>query len=170
MAESLYTLQEIREYVSKHKSVTTSPEDIFSYWQSKKWKTKKGVNVRSISAAVSCAHGTLNYFKNKEIYKSKEKKIKTKYKEMVASARKERANPKPKPYQRYSDQLNRPEWKAFRQFIFAVRNKECELCGAKTYLQIHHLRYVENRRAWEYLPEDMMVLCDKCHKKVHGIQ
>lgn len=166
---SLYTLQEVRDCASKF-NLKVTPEEIFDFWEKKGWKTKKGENVHSLVVAVTVANGSINYSRNKDFYTAKERELKKEYRAKVVTKIKERAKPKPKPYERYSDQLNRQEWRAFRQFILVVRKAECEICGNKTELQIHHLRYVENRKAWEYLPDDMMVLCRRCHKAVHNIK
>ena len=165
MAESLYTIDEIRDYISRHKSIVATPEDVFSYWENKCWKTLKGEYVKTLSTAINVVNGLVCSQQNKELFRSKKKK----YAHLVAEKRKERVTPKQKPFERYKDQLSRPEWIAFRQFILVVRKAECEICGSKHSLQIHHLRYIENRKAWEYLPDDIMVLCRKCHKMAHGI-
>ncbi|MBB6611105.1 HNH endonuclease [Pontibacter sp. Tf4] len=34
-------------------------------------------------------------------------------------------------------------------------------------LQVHHKRYVQNRLPWEYDNEDLIVLCNYCHKQEH---
>lgn len=166
--KSLYTLQEVMDCASKL-SLKVTPEEIFNYWEEKGWKTKKGTFISSLHLAINVANGTINYVKNKDFYKKKEKQLALERKGEVSKAIKERVKPKSKPYQKYKDQLNRPEWLAFRQFIFAVRGKECEVCGCKHELQVHHLRYFENRRAWEYTSEDVMVLCKNCHRTAHGL-
>ena len=169
MAESLYTLQEVRACVNKH-NIKTTPEEIYNFWEKKGWKTKKGDYVQSLVVAVTVANGSINYSKNKDFYKSKERKLAAERRENVAKAIKKRKEKISKPYERYSDQLERYEWKAFRQFIFAVRGRKCEVCGHdNTELHIHHLRYIQERKAWEYLPDDMMVLCRNCHRLAHGI-
>lgn len=165
MAESLYTIDEIRDYISRHKSIVATPEDVFSYWENKGWKTLKGEYVKTLSAAINVVNGLICSKQNRNSFHLK----KEKYANLVAEKRKERVSPKLKPFERYKDQLSRPEWIAFRQFILVARKAECEICGSKHNLQIHHLRYIENRKAWEYLPDDIMVLCRKCHKMAHGI-
>ena len=135
---SLYTLQEVRDCASKF-NLKVTPEEIFEFWEAKGWKTKKGENVHSLIVAVTVANGSINYSRNKDFYIAKERERRKEYRSKVVEKIKGRANPKPKPYEKYSDQLQRKEWIAFRQFIFVVRNAECEICGNKTELQIHHL-------------------------------
>lgn len=169
MAESLYTLQEVMDCVIKH-NIKTTPEEIFNFWETRGWKTKKGNYVHSLVVAVTVADGSINYSKNKDFYKAKERALATERREKVVKAVKKAKEKKFKPYEQYSDQLERREWKAFRQFIFAVRGKKCEICGHdKTELHIHHLQYIQGRKAWEYIPDDMMVLCRNCHRLAHGI-
>lgn len=113
MAEPLYTLQEVRECATKLK-VKTTPEEIYDFWEKKGWKTKKGGFVQSLVVAVTVANGSINYSKNKDFYKSKERKLAAERRENVAKAIKKRKEKISKPYERYSDQLERYEWKAFR--------------------------------------------------------
>ncbi len=70
----------------------------------------------------------------------------------------------------YRSQLETKQWKDFRKLIFSQRGKRCEMCGATTNIQIHHLQYITGRKAWEYTPNDVMVLCRDCHKKIHNIK
>ena len=166
---SPYTLQEVTECALKLK-VKTTPEEIFNFWESKGWKTKKGIRVQSLVVAVTVANGSINYSKNKDFYIAKERKLAKERRENVAKAIKKRKEKISKPYERYSDQLDRPEWKAFRQFIFVVRGRRCEVCGKDNIeLHIHHIKYIQGRKAWEYIPDDMMVLCRGCHRLAHGI-
>ena len=36
-------------------------------------------------------------------------------------------------------------------------------------LNIHHVKYINNRFAWEYLPSDVLVVCESCHRNIHKI-
>lgn len=157
--DDVFSEEEIRQYMTG-KNLCVTPEAVLKYWRKKKWKTKKGTTVKSLSAAVSCLNG---------VFKEKDRKKK----KAIAKKEERRLIREGKPIKRdytpYADQLNTPEWKAFRQFIFIVRGKQCEKCGRRDRLQIHHLRYITGRRAWEYLPFDVLVLCDACHKKMHNI-
>ena len=73
-------------------------------------------------------------------------------------------------YLPYYEQLETKEWKDFRKLVFASRGKVCEMCGAKTNLQVHHPKYKFGHKAWEYTCNEVMVLCKKCHEKVHNIK
>jgi len=41
--------------------------------------------------------------------------------------------------------------------------EQCEVCGSKNNLDIHHIKYTLN-------PSDWKVLCKKCHVKIHQNQ
>jgi hypothetical protein len=78
----------------------------------------------------------------------------------------------------YEKQLNRPEWKAFRDRVFDAQRERiggpalCQQCGQDEHakpLQVHHTRYVAGRSAWEYDTADVKVLCRECHEHLHGI-
>lgn len=71
---SLYTLEEVKDCALKLK-VKTTPEEIYNFWESKGWKTKKGTYVQSLIVAVTVANGSINYSKNKDFYKAKEREL-----------------------------------------------------------------------------------------------
>lgn len=35
-------------------------------------------------------------------------------------------------------------------------------------LQVHHLRYIEGKLAWEYNDDDLITLCKECHMLIHN--
>lgn len=67
----------------------------------------------------------------------------------------------------YNEQLKDERWKKLRYDVFSRYGKECVLCGKKTKLQVHHLKYIKGRKAWEYDVSDLIPLCKDCHEKVH---
>lgn len=73
-------------------------------------------------------------------------------------------------YTEYHKQLKTKEWKDYRKLVFSSRGKVCEMCGVNTNLQVHHPQYVFGRKAWEYPISEVVVLCRKCHEKVHNIK
>ncbi len=75
------------------------------------------------------------------------------------------------PKERYEQQLDDVRWK-FKADNIRVRDKyECRLCGAKkTQLDVHHIRYIYGREAWDYDDGDFVTLCHKCHEKIHDWQ
>lgn len=73
----------------------------------------------------------------------------------------------------YHRLLNSDYWKGFSYSIIKERNFTCEDCGRRFYnqrnkLQVHHLVY-RDTNPWSYKPEEMVVLCEDCHKKRHGL-
>ena len=64
-------------------------------------------------------------------------------------------------------------WKGYSYSLIKERNFTCEDCGRQFYnernkLQVHHLVY-RDANPWSYKPEELIVLCEECHKKRHGI-
>jgi 5-methylcytosine-specific restriction endonuclease McrA len=73
----------------------------------------------------------------------------------------------------YEKLLMSDYWKGFSYSLIKERNFTCEDCGRTFYnqrnkLQVHHLVY-RDINPWSYKPEEMVVLCEDCHKKRHGI-
>jgi len=67
----------------------------------------------------------------------------------------------------YLSQLNSDQWKSFSRSIRQQRNF-CECCKmGDRQLQVHHLFYDPSRQLWEYTNEEIVVLCDSCHKQIH---
>ena len=72
----------------------------------------------------------------------------------------------------YEKLLQSDYWKGFSYSLIKERNFTCEDCGRTFYnqrnkLQVHHLVY-RDINPWSYKPEEMVVLCEECHKKRHG--
>ena len=62
------------------------------------------------------------------------------------------------PYQQY---LQTPEWFARRTAALRRAGYRCQLCNRTGRLEVHHRTY--ERRGNES-PEDLIVLCDECHR------
>lgn len=67
----------------------------------------------------------------------------------------------------YSEYLQTPEWRVKRHAAIKRANYKCQKCRYQYWLEVHHLTY--ERRGHE-LPNDLMVLCRKCHEKEHGVK
>lgn len=67
-------------------------------------------------------------------------------------------------YERY---LQTDHWKYLRKRKLRQASYKCQLCASKEDLSVHHNTY-ENRGNEK--DEDLVVLCDKCHKKFHDIE
>lgn len=59
-------------------------------------------------------------------------------------------------------------WKLVRNIILKRDEKTCQKCGSKEKLQVHHKTYKNHLREHENL-QDLVTLCENCHKKEHGI-
>lgn len=64
----------------------------------------------------------------------------------------------------YTKQLSHPKWKEKRQVILERDNHECQLCGLKKELQIHHGYYTKRTNLWEYPDDSLITLCSLCHE------
>jgi len=62
----------------------------------------------------------------------------------------------------YRAYLRSPKWKEKRKELLEEANYECEDCGSKKNLQVHHLNY--DNLGEEELGEDVEVLCKDCHE------
>ena len=68
----------------------------------------------------------------------------------------------------YFEQLKHPNWQRRRLDMLNEANFECSDCGSKeTTLHVHHKQYFKGRMAWEYSNEELVVLCEGCHKSEH---
>ena len=73
----------------------------------------------------------------------------------------------------YEKLLQTDYWKGYSYSLIKERNFTCEDCGRSFFnernkLQVHHLVY-RDTNPWSYKPEELVVLCEDCHKKRHGI-
>jgi hypothetical protein len=66
----------------------------------------------------------------------------------------------------YELYLKTEEWQRTRLDAIERARGACEKCGSGEKLQVHHITY---ERRGEELPEDLIVLCKKCHKNEHGL-
>ena len=73
----------------------------------------------------------------------------------------------------YEKLLKSDYWKGYSYSLIKERNFTCEDCGRtflneRNKLQVHHLVY-RDINPWSYKPEELVVLCEECHKRRHGI-
>ena len=73
----------------------------------------------------------------------------------------------------YERLLQSDYWKGYSYSLIKERNFTCQDCGRRfenerNKLQVHHLVY-RDANPWSYKPEELIVLCEECHKKRHGI-
>lgn len=64
------------------------------------------------------------------------------------------------------------KWKIFRAAVIEIDEGSCVDCGRSeadgVILQVHHKRYIKNRKPWEYSFDDCETLCQGCHAREHG--
>lgn len=108
---------------------------------------------------------------NKDIFKtlSKEEILirKNRLKEDISPIKPKEKKIYKKRYIPYQNQLLDKRWLKKREQVFKLKGRKCSVCGTIHNLQIHHLRYLDNKYAWEYKMKDLVVLCDSCHKRKH---
>jgi hypothetical protein len=67
----------------------------------------------------------------------------------------------------YKEQLRDNRWSVKRKKILARDKCKCQECSSRYCLEVHHLYYVTDKKAWEY-PNDVLVTwCNDCHSKWH---
>ena len=69
----------------------------------------------------------------------------------------------------YREQLRDVRWQKLRLEALAAAGWKCRDCGGSDFLNVHHRRYVAGRAPWEYPLDDLKVLCEGCHRKIHGL-
>lgn len=65
----------------------------------------------------------------------------------------------------YKQYLKSDTWKWLRSKILFDRNYTCERCGSRKRLEVHHKTYT---RIFHEIPNDLEVLCYRCHCIQHG--
>lgn len=66
----------------------------------------------------------------------------------------------------YQEYLKSKHWRAFREYVFTMLGRKCQLCRSTENVSVHHNMYTNLHR--ETL-DDVAVLCDDCHAKHHDI-
>jgi 5-methylcytosine-specific restriction endonuclease McrA len=66
----------------------------------------------------------------------------------------------------YKEYINSPEWTVIRKAAYRRADGRCNRCKRRGVLHAHHLTYV--RFGGAELPEDLEVLCEKCHTAEHA--
>lgn len=66
----------------------------------------------------------------------------------------------------YPEYLKTDHWRVVRGEALERAKRKCQLCASKRRLEVHHNTY---DHLWCELPEDVIALCNRCHKKHHGL-
>lgn len=67
----------------------------------------------------------------------------------------------------YDDFLNTPYWKAIASYAKHEAHNRCSFCGESENLEVHHISY-KNKGLELWSRNDLIVLCDNCHRSEHG--
>lgn len=77
---------------------------------------------------------------------------------------------------RYKERINRKFGLGTKQFykygfklcieIYNKFNHKCDICGSTDYLQIHHLDNTGNTKEINNNPDNLQLLCRKCHGSI----
>lgn len=140
---------------------------VYSFWNHRRWFDKDGTEIFDASDAVERYNSKFPQKKSR-LPKKSLKKIR---RNSHHSRCQRKSNEKQKaehPKIDYDKQLKDKRWFDFREKVFEVKGRRCEKCGSTEHLQIHHPKYKSGKYAWEYDAANMMVLCKKCHAKLHG--
>lgn len=160
------TLELIEIYIAE-KGMECDPKSVYDYWEKKDWRTNKGKPIKNLELAVNVFNGI---YVARKIGDAKRERNKNIIKVQLRANDIKKQSHQKKAYSEYKEQLKDKKWKAFRDFVFEVRGKKCEVCGSEKELQVHHTEYHKNAKAWEYTCNDVMVVCRECHKKIHDIK
>ena len=164
------TLEQVEECI-KEEELDLDANSIYKKYSKRNWLTKKGTPIKCLECVLNACHGVKvgHMFYNKKKRKEKVKNEIERLKSLMDTG-----NPSEEDrhdtYIIYKEQLTDKRWLAFRDFVLTVRGCVCENCKNTTNLNIHHLKYIPKRLAWEYTVNEVRVLCYKCHKKVHNIK
>jgi hypothetical protein len=67
---------------------------------------------------------------------------------------------------------NTKTWKEFSKGVIELDGHKCTHCGRtdkETVLQVHHKKYIQGCKPWEYATQDCETVCRSCHSSIHGI-
>jgi hypothetical protein len=69
----------------------------------------------------------------------------------------------------YRADLKSPEWIAFSE-AHKLDHPFCASCDCVDFdlLQVHHKGYREGVRPWQYLDDEVCVVCRQCHEDIHA--
>jgi len=65
----------------------------------------------------------------------------------------------------YSEKLKDPRWQRKRLEVMQRDEWRCRICGDdKSPLNVHHLKYDNSGEPWRSGTDDLITLCENCHK------
>lgn len=70
----------------------------------------------------------------------------------------------------YSSQLRSPEWQKRRLQIMEMAGFKCQRCDEEAKeLNVHHIKYRKGADVWDYPNDQLVCLCNQCHKDTHDV-
>ena len=75
-----------------------------------------------------------------------------------------KTKPKPKRSDEYRAYFKSKSWQRKRAKVIFRDGAQCRACGSRESLEVHHLIYARFTEEWL---EDLITLCEKCHKAIH---
>lgn len=101
-------------------------------------------------------------------YYKKKKRKNSSSKKKCASSRSVKTKQKSKDAfkKRYYRYLKSEKWLKIRLDLYQIRGKKCEVCQSTKCIQVHHLTY---KNVFNEEPSDLILLCESCHEKEHGV-
>lgn len=73
----------------------------------------------------------------------------------------------------YKELLKDGRWQIRKSEIMRRDDYSCRICGAKASdgatLNVHHLHYRRLAAPWEYGDDELITLCESCHKNEHNL-
>jgi hypothetical protein len=68
----------------------------------------------------------------------------------------------------YLEKLRDPRWQKKRLEVLNLAEFTCSSCHDNTKtLNVHHKEYIKGREPWEYDAEQLVCICQDCHKSHH---
>lgn len=66
----------------------------------------------------------------------------------------------------YKTYMNSDEWRKKARMLIEKAGYKCKLCGSAINICVHHITY-DHLFQEESYPDDVVVVCKKCHEKLH---
>lgn len=68
----------------------------------------------------------------------------------------------------YKESLLDPRWQKKRLEVMSEDGWKCMFCNStKNTLTVHHIKYIQGRKVWDYPNNLLITLCLDCHDFIH---
>ncbi len=131
------------------KKVNVSAMRMYEYYEKNNWQKKSGEPLKNLDSAIG-GFNNIDHYRREPGELREEKRL----------------------------LQNTDEWKKYTQEVHQYYHNECQKCGKKGDLEVHHWHYYYakgDRRIpallpWEYPMQDVVSLCHACHEKEQGVK